>query len=83
MTEQERIKLILFGNVQRYVDKEELGEEDKLFLLLCSSKDYEAFIKKDIFADLEPPKVKVLPQEPLFEDIKKILKENVETLERK
>ena len=80
MTEQEKIKLILLGDAQKVVEKKELDEEDKLCLLICKWKDYEAFVKKDIFVELEPPKIKVLPQEPLFEDIKKILKEKSETL---
>lgn len=80
MTDQEKMKLILLGDAQKVVEKTEMGEEDKLCLILCSSKDYEAFVKKNIFAELESPKIKVLPKKPFFDDIKKVLKENAETL---
>lgn len=82
MTDQEQIKLLLFGDIQKYIVKKKLGEEDKLCLLLYSSKDYEAFVKKDVFTELKPSIIQILPREPLFEDLKKLLKENSETLER-
>ena len=66
MTDQEKMKLILLGDAQKVVEKTEMGEEDKLCLILCSSKDYEAFVKKNIFAELESPKIKVLPKKPFF-----------------
>lgn len=83
MIEQEKIKLILLGDAQKVVEKKEMGEEDKLCLLLCSWKDYEAFVKKNVFAELDTHKIKFFPPEPVLGEIKKFLKENSETLERK
>lgn len=83
MDQSEQIKVLLTGDVAKMLEEKEKTRDLDLCLLLCSFKDYEAFVKKDIFANLYPPQIKVIPPEPLFENLRKILKENAETLERK
>ncbi len=82
MTENERIKVLLLGDVAKMLEGKNGAHDSDLCLLLCSSKDIEAFVKKDIIADLCPPQIKEIPPEPLFENLRKVLKENAETLER-
>lgn len=76
MTENEMIKVLLLGDVTKILNLEEekMKSNSDLCILLCSSKDLDAFIKNAISKDLETPEIKLISAK-LLECVKKSLKE--------
>ena len=81
MTENEKIKVLLLGDVTKILNDKAGTKESELCLLLCSSKEFETFTHRDIFDVFTTPQIKMLPAEPLLDDLRDLFKENIEAIE--
>ena len=82
MTENEKIKVLLLGDVTKILNDKAGTKESELCLLLCSSKEFETFTHRDIFDVFTTPQIKMLPAEPLLDDLRDLFKENIEAIEK-
>ena len=82
MTENEKIKVLLLGDVTKILNDKAGTKESELCLLLCSSKEFETFTHRDIFDVFTTPQIKMLPAEPLLNDLRDLFKENIEAIEK-